>query len=127
MLGGLDDLISNNKNKFGPFKGFFGGLNPYDTTAQDIQSQINSTKQIVGKFLEGGVLRKEDEAKYEKILPTLRDTPDVAAAKLTNVKNLVELKIASQQEVLEAAGYNPAIPPADTITGPDGLEYEITN
>lgn len=127
MLSGLDDVIRTNADKFGPIKGRLAGLNPYDVAAQNVQSQINSTKQIVGKFLEGGVLRKEDEEKYEKILPTLKDTSEVATKKLNNVRNLVQLKISSQQETLSAAGYNPAITSGNIIVGPDGQEYEITN
>ena len=129
MLGGLKDTLESNTGLFGPFKGRLGGLNPYATQAQDVQSTINATKQIVGKFLEGGVLRKEDEAKYEKILPTLKDTPSVAERKLNNVFNLVNAKINAQQETLRSSGYNVNLPPSDqnVITGPDGNEYEITD
>src|SRR3990167_9291068 len=129
MLSSLETVLNNNTNLFGPLKGRLGALNPYATQSQNVQSSINATKQIVGKFLEGGVLRKEDEVKYEKILPTLKDTPAVAKAKLANVKNLVNAKIKAQQETLQSSGYNVNLSPSDAniIIGPDGQEYEITN
>jgi hypothetical protein len=125
MLSTLEGEITGKKNLFGPVRGFFGGSNPYDTSSQGVQSTINATKQIVGKYLEGGVLRAEDEKKYEKILPTLRDTPQVAATKLANVRALVMSKVAAQQSTLTAAGYNPAIPASDVFEAPDGSEWEM--
>lgn len=38
------------------------------------------------------MLRKEDEVKYEKMLPTLKDNPEVAKAKIEQVKTLLESK-----------------------------------
>lgn len=70
----------------GPVAGRIASVNPWDTLGQDIQAEINGVKQTVGKGLEGGVLRKEDEEKYKKILPTLSDTPEVAAAKIANLQ-----------------------------------------
>ena len=42
-------------------------------------------RQTVGKALEGGVLRKEDEEKYKKILATLADTPETAIYKIESL------------------------------------------
>lgn len=50
--------------------------------AKQRQAVIARVKQIIGKALEGGVLRKEDEAKYAKILPTISDAPEVAQSKI---------------------------------------------
>lgn len=50
--------------------------------AKKRQAVIARVKQIIGKALEGGVLRKEDEEKYAKILPTISDPPDVAQSKI---------------------------------------------
>jgi hypothetical protein len=50
------------------------------------QAVIDRVKQVIGKALEGGVLRKEDEAKYEKILPTIGDPPEVAAQKIAGLR-----------------------------------------
>jgi len=50
--------------------------------AKQRQAVIARVKQIIGKALEGGVLRKEDEEKYAKILPTISDAPEVAQSKI---------------------------------------------
>lgn len=127
MLVNLKKIINTKGKLFGPIIGRLGASNPYNVEAQDVQSSINATKQIVGKYLEGGVLRKEDEVKYEKILPKLSDSPEVAKRKLANVEALVKAKIDAQSATLSASGYNPALTPTgnETIIGPDGLEYEI--
>lgn len=128
MLNDLERNLKTNSRLLGPVKGLISGVNPYNTAAQDLQSKVNSTKQIVGKYLEGGVLRAEDEKKYEKILPKLSDTPAVAAAKLANVRGLVESKINAQQNRLRTSGYNSSdAGTSNIIVGPDGNEYEITN
>jgi hypothetical protein len=58
--------------------------------AKKRQAVIDQVKQIIGKALEGGVLRKEDEYKYVKILPTIGDPPPVATAKLANLRTAIE-------------------------------------
>lgn len=68
------------------------------------QAKINVAKQIIGKGLEGGVLRKEDEAKYEKMLPKLGDSDTVVTEKLANLKKAIENKMNRRLEALEDAG-----------------------
>lgn len=84
----------------GPLKGLMG-LNPYATEQQDLQAEIDLARQIIGKFLEGGVLRKEDEEKYKKILPTMYDTQEVAQRKLENL--VIELQ--NRQKQYQQTGY----------------------
>lgn len=76
-----------------PIIGQLRGLNPYDTGAQNLQSQIGTVKQIVGKALEGGVLRKEDEIKYAKILPKLGDSDAVAQNKINQLYSLISQRL----------------------------------
>lgn len=73
--------------------------------AKKRQAMINGAKQIIGKALEGGVLRKEDEAKYEKILPTLSDDPAVAQSKIEQLRATLEAKRETTLEALGQAGY----------------------
>lgn len=87
-LTGLQQTLEENRGKTGPIAGF-SALNPLDTKAQTVQSRVDTVRQMVGKALEGGVLRKEDEAKYAKILPTIKDTPEVAAVKLDAVMKML--------------------------------------
>ena len=79
---------------------------------------INRVKQVIGKALEGGVLRKEDEAKYEKILPTINDDPAVVETKLNGLESAIKLKLERELEAREASGFdvsgfrNGSTPPA---------------
>lgn len=92
LLEGLATTLSKNRNVGGPIWGRIHGNNPYAEKTQGVQAEINQVKQTVGKFLEGGVLRKEDEEKYNKILPTINDTPEVRAIKLEKLKKLTSDK-----------------------------------
>jgi len=70
------------------------------------QATIDRVKQVIGKALEEGVLRKEDEYKYEKILPTIGDPPTVAAAKLEGLWNAIQLRRRTTLDSLADAGYD---------------------
>lgn len=87
----------------GPVSGY-RALNPYDTEAKSLQAEIDRVRQVVGKALEGGVLRKEDEEKYKKILPTARDTREVAANKLQKLKEKLNLDLATYIELQRSYG-----------------------
>lgn len=106
LLDNLDKTLNSNKGVGGPIVGRLQGMNPWATDTQKIQSEINAVKQTVGRFLEGGVLRKEDEEKYDKIMPTLKDTPEVRAAKLQNVRNLIQQKYNEYLDSFGKSGYN---------------------
>lgn len=106
QLQNLDSDLKKDTYKGGPITGFIGSLNPYDTKAQATQASINTVKQTIGKFLEGGVLRKEDEEKYSKILPTLRDTPEVRRVKILYVNRLLTDRYNQYIQSFDDAGYN---------------------
>lgn len=99
----LEDLrqtLKDNEQYIGPVAGF-SALNPY-SEARKAQAKIDLVKQRVGKALEGGVLRKEDEEKYKKILSTLNDTPELAISKVDGVietlKNDLEIFKQTQRQ-----------------------------
>ncbi len=98
--------LVQNKAVFGPVRGRLGSMNPADVQAQSVQADINRARQVIGKAVEGGVLRKEDEVKYEKMLPVLSDEPDVAVHKM----NQFEAKLAQDHNRylnnMQRAGYN---------------------
>lgn len=85
---------------------FVTNLTGFGVEAKSRQGVINLVKQIIGKGLEGGVLRKEDESKYDKILPTLRQHPDVVTAKIANLKNTLQNKREVLLDALADAGYD---------------------
>lgn len=67
---------------------------------------FNLVKQVIGKAMEGGVLRKEDEAKYERLLPTLRDTDRLRTYKLNQLREAMEDGKRALLNSMSSAGYN---------------------
>jgi len=90
-LKGLTQSITQ-QDLTGPIKGF-RARNPYDIDAASLQAEIDRVRQVVGKALEGGVLRKEDEEKYKKILPVMTDTKEVALNKLEKLQEKLDSDI----------------------------------
>jgi hypothetical protein len=113
-------------SKLGPVMGLWYGKNPYDTDAQDFQSQLIISTQIVGLYLEGGVLHDKDIPKYERMLPQLTDAPAVAHRKLGNIRRLVKAKqkIYAVAGVFSEAGEItvPGLPFKISQTSPDAIE-----
>lgn len=105
ILSNLQKTFDDNKGVGGPIMGNLV-YNPYATKTQKIQAEIDATKQFVGKFLEGGVLRKEDEEKYKKILPTINDTEAVRTKKISAVKDLISQKYNEYLNSFDDAGYD---------------------
>lgn len=103
--------------------------------AKQKQATIDRVKQIIGKGLEGGVLRKEDEYKYEKILPTIADDPALVTSKLNGLDAALVRKRDEELSSLEDAGYDvsryrarEAAAPKDNATAfsvkaPNGTTY----
>lgn len=102
----LKATLENNLALFGPVKGRAGSYNPYDDSAQAMDSAIYAAKQSIGKFLEGGVLRAEDEKKYERMLPALSDTPEQAQAKLQLMYKKLGEKASGYRKALGDSGYD---------------------
>lgn len=101
-LNVLTDVIKNNLEYVGPVKGL-QKYNPY-SKARQAQADIDRVRQTVGKALEGGVLRKEDEEKYKKILATLNDTPETALYKIEALKSSLERDIQNYKSNQSEAG-----------------------
>jgi len=106
VLDPLKSTIDQNKKMFGPIRGRAGQINPYDVKAQTIDANMRRASQVIGKFMEGGVLRKEDEEKYRKMLPQLQDTPEVAKKKLEGVDILLRKKYNQFLSDYGNAGYD---------------------
>jgi len=85
---------------------FVTELTGWGTDAKAQQGKINIVKQIIGKGLEGGVLRKEDELKYEKMLPKIGDAPAVADAKIAELYRVLQEKKGTLVDSLEDGGYD---------------------
>ena len=98
----LKTKIQQNIQYLGPITGL-QALNPW-SKARQVQSDINRVKQTVGKALEGGVLRKEDEEKYKKILATLTDTPETAAYKVDALLSSLYNDLNNYKSLQEGTG-----------------------
>lgn len=106
-LSALDDLrstILGNEQYIGPISGL-QALNPY-SEARKVQAEVDRVRQRVGKALEGGVLRKEDEDKYKKILATITDTPETAISKIDSLIKDVNRDIETYTTNQQLAGRN---------------------
>ena len=101
-LGDLRAIISGNEDKIGPITGL-ARFNPY-SEARKIQADVDRVRQTVGKALEGGVLRKEDEEKYKKILATLADTPSTAIYKIDALISTITRDIENYKSLQQSAG-----------------------
>lgn len=106
MLSDIRGTLDVNKEIMGPVKGRIGQANPYDVRAQSVDAQMRAASQAFGRFMEGGVLRKEDEAKYRKMFPQLSDTPEVAQSKLAVVERQLTRKQKSDVDALKSSGYD---------------------
>lgn len=106
MLDDIETTLTKNQTIMGPVSGRAGAVNPYDTTAQSVDAQFRSAAQAFGRYMEGGVLRKEDEDKYRKMFPQLTDTPEVAKNKLAIVRKLLVDKQNADVTALKTQGYD---------------------
>lgn len=109
---------------------FVTELTGWGTDAKQKQATIDRVKQVIGKALEGGVLRKEDEIKYEKILPTIYDPPDVAASKLNGLWTAIQQRRQTTLDSLADAGYDitkySARAPRERVAPANGAKYSVT-
>ena len=106
ILGDVGGLIEKQPQLFGPVSGRAGAVNPYASEAQKANAQIEAAAQMVGKYMEGGVLRAEDVVKYKRMLPQLSDTPEVAASKMNQVQEMLAKKYNHDLEALTQGGYD---------------------
>lgn len=110
MRSGYNQLVSLeqefNDKLFDPISGRARKLNPYQTDTQLLDANLKLVKQIIGKGLEGGVLRKEDEEKYKDILPQISDTAEVARGKLSKLKDSISQKYGTSVDVFKELGFS---------------------
>lgn len=106
MLSALRSSIAKHKGLMGPVQGLLNKQNPYNVDAQDLNSSSQIVKQMIGKYIEGGILRKEDEAKYAKMIPGVNTDPAVAEQMLDNLQDTLERDVVSKIEGLRGSGYN---------------------
>lgn len=131
-LSVLKSTISNNLQYIGPISGL-QKLNPW-SKARQVQADVDRVKQTVGKALEGGVLRKEDEEKYKKILAQLTDTPETALYKIDQIITSINKDIENYKSLQQSGGKSIDVgaslqKKSGTVSGSTsgGNNYTITN
>lgn len=130
-LKDLKTVLKDNEQYIGPIAGF-QALNPY-SAARQAQARIDLVRQRVGKALEGGVLRKEDEEKYKLILATLRDTPATAVYKVDSLIHSLEQDVDNFVGQQRLSGRRVSQEQADsvksggsfTVQAPNGKTYSF--
>jgi hypothetical protein len=105
-LQDIEVLIAQNKDLFDPIRGNLNKLNPYDTRVQTVNANVKAVSQAFGRYMEGGVLRKEDEAKYLKMFPQIGDPPDIASNKLQIIQRLLGSKLQGDVSALKNSGFD---------------------
>jgi len=75
---------------------------------KQLQADMDNVKQVIGKIKEGGVLRKEDEDKYNRILAQVKDDPKTAQYKIGQIANEMASKYNATIDLLGKQGYKTA-------------------
>ena len=103
----LRNLIPENREVFGPI---WGRLAPYlygtplREKALKMEAQFAFVRQWVGKAMEGGVLRKEDEIKYRTMLGQLTDPAKIVEFKLDEIVKALWQQYDNYVKMSRAAG-----------------------
>lgn len=105
-LDRISEVINTNKSLFSPIIGKIRQQNPYDEQARVVDAEMRAASQQFGRFMEGGVLRKEDEEKYRKMFPQITDTPKIANGKLKVINDLMRRKQESDIKALKVQGFD---------------------
>lgn len=127
LQGSITDLARlyseiDEKSLTGPLRGLFANV-PGNVEQQTLQAEIDRIKQVVGKALEGGVLRKEDEEKYKKILPTITDPKEVALKKIQQLYRKLNEDLSGYVNLQKGYGTATSGGTPVTTTTTDSSEY----
>ena len=88
-LDEVESLVAQMGSAFGPIKGRVNSLNPYNPTQANINQATLVAAQNIGRALEGGKLTDADILRYQKALPSIIDTPQVAQDKINRLRKLI--------------------------------------
>lgn len=98
-------IFESNTNPLSKAEKWAALQDPQNEDIQKLEADIRRVAQVVGKAMEGGVLRKEDEEKYRKMLPSITDTYDVANYKMKQVVDLLNQQRGGYVQNLSTGGY----------------------
>lgn len=109
VLDNLERTITSGKGIFDPLRGGVEQWNPFAGYNEDqkvVDAELRRATQLIGKYMEGGVLRAEDEIKYRNMLPNAQDTREVALNKLRQVRQMLDQKTQGYISGFGNAGYD---------------------
>jgi hypothetical protein len=113
LLNDLREDIARNKDLMGPATGriqrgkaAIGMTDEATIRAQGLQQRYEAVKQVVAKAMEGGVLRKEDMPKYEKILGSILLTPQAAYQNISQLEKMLARDYNNKLKAYSAQGYD---------------------
>jgi hypothetical protein len=135
LIGRYRKELKDNSNLFGPIAGRASGaltsiggenipgLQDRSIKAAKIEGLRTQMKQMVAKGIEGGVLRKEDEIKYEKMIPPMSVSPKAAEAMLNELEITLRNDMKSGISALKQSGWNTSAWSGDN----GGNKIKVTN
>lgn len=108
LINDIKVSIKKNKSYFGGIRGrairFGESIGIQTDVGSTLDQLLSDVKQTVGKLKEGGVLRLEDEKKYERILPSIKDKPEVALNKADLILRDMSSKVKTFVATMKKAG-----------------------
>lgn len=111
-LRDVKELATQNKGSFGKGAGLLGsaasmfGTGDLATESASIDADLLSKAQTIGRYLEGGKLAESDIKRYQKMLPSRYDNPDVVNNKVATLQRLIEQKYNADLKNYRNAGFN---------------------
>ena len=105
MLPDVEKALEMFKGQFGPTS-LLANIDPWNPEARKFDARMRTAAQAFGRYMEGGVLRKEDEEKYRKMFPNLLDTDETKKNKLAIIRRMLNSKYEDDRKTLEASGYD---------------------
>lgn len=146
LITKLRQDVSDHPTYMGTGKGLISGLTSALGTdlgsdkiaaMQNMQNEFGVLQQRVGKALEGGVLRKEDEIKYNRLLGSLGRDPRVTAKNLDELYSMISRDLTNHIKNHGAAKYDvsgftdlasqPATPPALKAPAPAAGNFKTVD
>ena len=104
-ISAAEDIYNSWKKDASGISGAVASVIP-GTDAKAFGDKRAMAKQVIGSYLEGGVLRKEDEEKYDKYLPEPGDSEKRALKKRDALIALISQRATAQKQAQKQAGFN---------------------
>lgn len=94
-----------------------------NTDVNVFNTERNIATQIVGSFLEGGVLKEQDFKRYNNMMPTPGDSLETAQKKVAILKKMISSRQSRRRQQLGAAGYK--VPQKEQTTTQEPPPYRL--